>query len=132
MASDFPRLSLKVLPYSLAVCRLASEDALPDWAAKSRFLSITRTETELSIVCEAAGVPAGVRRESDWRALEVIGPLAFSLTGVLSSLLLPLAQAGMSIFAISTFDTDYVLVKNSRLDEAVDVLRSNGHTIIDV
>jgi hypothetical protein len=121
--------SLTVLPFTLAVCRMPPNSPLPVWAAETRLLSLTRTEDELSLVCEEALVPAGVQCEPGWRALKVAGPLDFSLTGVLSSLLAPLAQAGVSIFAISTYDTDYLLVKEADLNEAVAALRGAGHQV---
>ncbi len=132
MLIDPHRLYLVVIPYSLAVCRLDRKAPIPDWATLSRFWSITRSEDELSIVCEEALVPAGVRSESGWRGLKLAGPLDFNLTGILASLLEPLAQVGVSIFAISTFDTDYLLVKQSQLDQAVAALQSAGHKVDDV
>jgi hypothetical protein len=97
---------------------------------RSRFFSITRAEDELSVICEQTQVPVGVRCESDWRALKVNGPLDFSLTGVLASILTPLAESGISVFALSTYDTDYILVKASQLDQAVAALSTSGHRII--
>ncbi len=91
------------------------------------FCSITRTADEVSIVCPLGRVPDDVRRESGWRCLKVEGPLDFALTGILASLAVPLAQAGISIFAISTYDTDYLLVKD--LDGAVATLTGEGHLI---
>ena len=125
-----PPLRLTVLPEPLAVCRLAADDAFPAWLPARGFVSVTRTSEELSVVCAADAVPAGVRCEPDWRALAVAGPLDFGLTGILASLATPLAEAGISIFAISTFDTDYVLVKAERLGDAVDALRRAGHRIL--
>src|SRR6185312_8147250 len=92
-------------------------------------LSITRTPKELSIVCAQGLVPDGVRSESDWRCLMIQGPLDFSLTGVLSALLAPLADAGVGIFALSTFDTDYLLVCAAQLDLAVETLSAAGHLV---
>lgn len=86
---------------------------------------MTRTPTETSIVCEAPPVEG----EPGWRALMVEGPLDFSLTGILAGIAAPLAAAGISIFAISTFDTDYVLVKEARIDEATTVLRAAGYSV---
>jgi len=91
--------------------------------------SIVRTEDELSIVCEQHLVPAQIKAERNWRAFKVQGPLEFTQVGVLAALAQPLAQAGVSIFAISTFDTDYVLVKEQSLDQAVHVLRQSGFTV---
>lgn len=91
--------------------------------------SITRTADELSVVCAEATVPQRVQAERGWRALRVEGPLEFSLTGVLASLAVPLAEAGISIFAISTFNTDWLLVQSVRLGEAVEALRDAGHEV---
>ena len=110
------------MPRRLAVCRLDSQAAVPDWALGDNFFSITRTIDELSIVCSEAGVPEGVLCERGWACLKVEGPLDFSLTGVLASLTQPLAEAGISIFAVSTYDTDYLLVKVGDLERAVAVL----------
>jgi hypothetical protein len=122
-------IHLTTLPEPLAVCRLAPDAAFPSWLAASGFLSIARTTEELSIVCAEDAVPDAVRRESGWRALVVAGPLDFGLTGILASIAAPLAEAGISIFAISTFDTDYVLVKAERLDAAVEALIGAGHAV---
>ena len=92
-------------------------------------VSITRTAEELSVVCSPEAVPEGVSHEPGWRALTVDGPLDFSLTGVLASLAGPLAEAGIPIFVVSTYDTDWLLVQAERLDAAVAVLRARGHDI---
>ncbi len=120
-------LTLTVLPETLAVCRLASDAAVPGWAMAGSFSSITRTADELSVVCAQSQVPDGVKREGGWRGLKVEGPLDFALTGILASLAAPLAQAGISIFAVSTYDTDYVLVKE--LDRTLMILAAQGHRI---
>lgn len=122
-------LRLTVLPGRLAVCRLRPEDAIPEWANAAGFSSVTRTRDELSVVCADAAVPEDVRGERGWRALVVAGPLDFGLIGVIASLADPLARAGVPIFAISTFDTDYLLVKEARLAEAVAALTAAGHEI---
>jgi hypothetical protein len=90
---------------------------------------VTRTEEELSVVCAEDAVPDRVKCEKGWRCLRIRGPLAFSETGVLSSLSAPLARAGISIFVVSTYDTDNILVKEERLGAAQAVLVSEGHTI---
>ncbi len=95
----------------------------------SVFFSITRTADELSIVCPQESVPEGVPCERGWSCLRVAGTIPFSVIGVLSSLTSPLANAGISVFAISTFDTDYLLIKVKDWARAVDVLRRQGHTI---
>lgn len=121
-------LTLAVLPELFAVCRLDPATPVPAWAVGS-FFSITRTATELSIVCPQAVFPAGVQVEGDWRCLEVIGPLDFSLIGVLASLTTALAEARVSLFAISTFDTDYLLVKSAALERAIAALQRAGHSV---
>jgi hypothetical protein len=115
-----------------AVCRLAAETPLPAWAAggpAGSFVSVTRTADELSIVCRQELVPDDIRCERGWRALRVAGTLDFTLVGVLASLLVPLAEAGVAVFVMSTFDTDYLLVKEDRLDAAVEVVRREGHSV---
>lgn len=122
-------LSLIVLPATYAVCRLDSSDDIPEWAATGDFFSVTRTADELSVVCDQRAVPQGVRCEGDWRCLKVLGPLDFGLTGVLASLAVPLAEVGISIFAVSTYDTDYLMVKAADLERAVAALSTSGHVI---
>ncbi len=123
------RQRLILLPDALAVCRLETTASMPDWEALGRFWSVTRTEEEITVVCPEAHVPQGVKRESGWRALKVEGPLEFSLTGVLASLTAPLAREKVSVFAISTYDTDYLLVKEEQLSEAIRALREEGYEI---
>jgi hypothetical protein len=127
--ADQPPLTLLLLPDTLAVCRLAPDAEVPAWAWTGEPASVTRTRDELSIVCRAAAVPEGVRAEVGWRCLKVQGPLDFGLTGILAALTAPLAAAGIAIFAVSTFDTDYLLVKAENLDRAIDVLRGAGHHV---
>jgi len=122
-------LNLSILQDTFAICRLHSDAPPPDWALKGRFFSITRTPDELSIVCSQDNVPGGTTCEKNWRCFRVEGPLDFSLTGILASLATPLAQAGISIFAVSTFETDYLLVKQETLETAVRVLRGAGHQV---
>jgi hypothetical protein len=123
-------LTLEVLPGTFAVCRLAATAAVPEWAS-GRFLSVTRTDAELSVVCAEGAVPPDVRAEGGWRCLRVRGPLGFGLTGVLASLASPLASSGVSIFVISTYDTDYLMVQSRDLDRARDALERAGHTFAD-
>lgn len=113
----------------MAICRLGPGDEIPNWAGSAAFSSVTRTRTELSIVCLEDTVPCGIARESGWRVLRVEGPLDFALTGVLASIAGPLAEASVSIFAISTFDTDYVMVRESDVDAAFEALRNAGHRV---
>ena len=117
------RLRLSVLDERLAVCRLTPDAALPDWLAWDGALTaVCRTAEELSLVCREAEVPAEVRAERGWRAFKVAGPLDFALTGILASLAGPLAEAGISLFAVSTFDTDYLLVREADFERARTVL----------
>jgi uncharacterized protein len=106
---------------------------VPAWAAAEpaadagALHAIVRTAAEVTVVCPADRVPRDVRAERGWRALAVEGPLDLALTGVLAALLEPLARAGIPIFAVSTYDTDHVLVRAQRLDEAVAALSAAGH-----
>ncbi len=123
-------LSLGIIEDRLSVCRLEPDAKLPDWAVSGPLFSVTRTADELSVVCDESAVPEDVKHESGWRCLKLAGPFEFSLTGVLLSVLEPLAEVKVGIFAVSTFDTDYVLVKDEQLDFAVRALRARGHEII--
>jgi uncharacterized protein len=114
---------------SYAVCQLGPDAPLPEWATRGPLWSITRSGTELSIVCDASSVPQGVRVQAPWRALMVQGPLALELTGILASLASPLAAAGVPLFAVSTFDTDYLLVPTVDAGRAVAALRRAGHQV---
>ncbi len=123
-------LSLSLKKEVLAICRLPPDASVPVWAwSPGTFHTISRTPEELSIVCLDSAVPGGVKKESNWRILKVDGPLDFSLTGILASVAGPLAKAGISIFAISTFETDYVMVKSEKVEEAIKVLTKAGHVI---
>jgi hypothetical protein len=123
------RLSLVQVEGAYAVARLDSDAPLSGWVAGGPFVSITRTTDELSVVCREEAVPEDVRCERDWRCLRVAGTLDFGLVGVLASLLGPLAEVGVSVFAVSTFDTDYLLLKASDFERAVGVLRRAGHAV---
>jgi hypothetical protein len=124
-------MNLIVLDGELGVARLGAADPIPLWAAQGIISSITRTAEELSVVCSAAAIPANVQAERAWRGLRVAGRLDFSLTGVLASVAGPLAAADVSIFAVSTYDTDYVLVRSQALAAAVECLRATGHTVVE-
>jgi hypothetical protein len=127
----FHRLELLILEDRLAVCRLDRGNCVPSWYTRGDFFSITRTPDELTVVCPESIVPDGVRAETGWRALRVFGILDFSLVGILASLAVPLAEAEITMFALSTFDTDYVLVKGDDLGRAVEALGANGHVVRD-
>ena len=124
------RLTLIVFPDRLAICKLAPDADMPTWAA-GPFLSVTRTGEELSIVCSESAVPLDVPCERNWRYLRVAGRLDFALTGVLTSLLTPLAQAEISVFALSTFETDYLLIPEKDFARGLQALRDQGHIAQD-
>ncbi len=121
-------VSLRVLEGEFAVWKLPP-DSVPPPLGDSLFLSVTRTAAELSIVGPTEVVPDGVPVETGWACLEVQGPLAFELTGVLAGISAPLAAAGVPIFVVSTFDTDYVLVHSVHLERAVAALEGAGHSV---
>ncbi len=120
-------LRFSILPGSFAVARLPPDAEVPDGALSPPFRSVTRTAAELSLVCPDNSVPDGARAETGWAVLALEGPFPFDLVGVLAAFLVPLAAAGVGIFAMSTFDTDYVLVKRENLDVAVEALTAAGH-----
>jgi hypothetical protein len=124
------RLTLLVLGDTFAVCRLGAAAPVPAWSAAGDFLSITRTAEELSVVCPERAVPEGAQCERGWRCLRVAGTVPFTAVGTLASLAGPLAEAGVSLFAVSTFDTDYLLVKGDELERAVGALRRAGHDVL--
>ena len=121
-------LTLQILPMPLTVCKVESLDGF-DMAG---LFFIGQTDSELSLVCQTERVPAKtLAREDGWRALRIAGQLDFSLTGILSGIAAVLAEAGIGIFAVSTYDTDYILVKKENLDRAVEALRRAGYGIRD-
>jgi hypothetical protein len=124
--NDRTPLNLRVLPGTYSVCKLPPDAAAPAIGSTSDLFSITRTRDELSVVCPSELTPTDcVAREDDFRVLEVEGPLDFALTGILSSILSPLAASQISIFTISTFNTDYILVRATDLDRAIDILQTS-------
>ncbi len=123
-------MELQVLDDVLAIARLAANAEVPAWVAGRDFIAVTRTKTELSIICRDDAVPAThTEVQRGFRALAVSGTLDFALTGVIAALTGPLADAGISIFGVSTYDTDHVLVRHDQLERAKDVLTSAGHTV---
>ena len=125
--SDSPMsYKLEVLPDTLAICRLAASDAIPNWV-QGDFVVIARTPTELSIVCQQSSVPTGIKNEPNWRCLRVAGPLDFRQVGIIASLATILAAEQISVFVVSTFDTDYLLVKAESLLRAITSLRKARH-----
>ncbi len=131
MGSTELKLELSILEGTYGVCRLERSSQIPDWALQGSFTTITKTLHELSVVCSQELIPEKIRSEKGWKVLMVKGPLEFSLTGVLANLSSSLADAGISIFAISTYDTDYLLVKSGDLRKSISVLIDTGHKIID-
>ena len=121
------RIRYSVLEGAFAVCRLAPTVAVPEWSLRAGFCSITRTAEELSLVCAETHVPAGIPAEYGWSCLQLQGPFPFAMSGVLAAFIEPLAEAGIGIFAISTFDTDCVLVKADRLTATIAKLEQAGH-----
>lgn len=123
-----PLVPLELLPDSFAVCRLEPDAPLPTWAG-GRFMTVSRTPDELSVTLPEYIVPPEVRAERGWRLLKVRGPLDMALVGILASLAVPLARANISIFAISTYDTDYLLVRARQLEAAIAALEQAGHPV---
>lgn len=123
------QLKLTLLPERFGICRLAPHEPLPAWAVQGSFFSVTRTAEELSLLCAETAIPAGTISEKGWRCLKVEGPLDFSLIGILSSLTTPLAEVGISVFALSTYDTDYLLVKEDKRHEAIATLEGVGYEV---
>lgn len=122
------KLSFSVLPENFAIVQLPPNESPPNWVSGD-FYSITRTSDELSIVCDQNLLPEGIKADKDWKALKIQGPLDFSLVGILSDISSTLAKGEVSIFVISTYNTDYILVKSKDLDKAVDLLKSAGHSV---
>lgn len=123
-------MKLEIISGTFSILRFAAQFQLPAWLDNSNFHSITRSSDETSIICESRCVPPGTKCESDWIAFRAIGPLDFALTDVLSSLINPLSQAGISTLVISTFDTEYILIKANKLDLAKLHLTQAGHRLI--
>ena len=118
------------MPDRIAICRLLASASIPEWAvAGSGFCSVTRTPDELSIVWAENAVPPGVKHDPGWRIFRVEGPFDFSVVGVLASVAAPPAEAAVPIFALSTFDTDYVLVKESDVERAAVALEGAEHQV---
>jgi uncharacterized protein len=132
-------LTLHELSGRYAVCRLPSGSSVPAWATSGALWTITGTADELSVLCDETSVPqellaespANFRYQGGWVAFKLLGPFEFSLTGILTAVLDPLRDAGVGIFAISTYDTDYVLVLDEHRSRTIDTLRSAGHQIIN-
>jgi hypothetical protein len=131
------KLTLTILPGRFAICRLPPAAPIPDWATRGGFFSVTRTAEELSIICEEAVLPPTapdaslpeLKISKEWRVLKFEGPFDFSEVGVLASVIAPLAEAAISISAVSTFDTDYLFVQEAAFPRAQQTLAAHGHTV---
>jgi hypothetical protein len=124
------RLSLTLLPERFGICRFDPNASVPNWALTCPFYSVTRTPEEVSVVCYERLIPEETPCEKGWRCLKVRGPIDFSETGILSSLAQPLARADISIFALSTYDTDYLFVKEGNLRKTIEILSVEGFSTI--
>jgi uncharacterized protein len=124
------RLKFRRLQGRFAILRLAPDAATPEWATKGEFTSITRTADELSVVCLIENLPPDVQPSHRWTCLKLEGPFPFEMTGVLQSFIAPLSQNGVPILAISTFDTDYVLIQEEFTRQALDLLGRAGHEVL--
>jgi len=122
-------LKFRLLPWPYAIVKLAADSPVPDWTAVGKFTSVTRTSDELSIVCPANNVPPEVTSPHRWICLKLEGPFPFSTTGVLLSFIEPLSANGIPIFAVSTYDTDYVLIQQEYAGAALNELQRAGHEL---
>ena len=133
-SDDKPRKRIELkfswIPGPFAVCRLPANAAVPDWAWTGPFASVTRTADELSIVCLADSIPADVDFKHRWMCFKLAGPFAFSEVGILASFVDPLVEKGIPVFAVSTHDTDYVLVPEEFAGVAQGTLRDAGHELL--
>jgi uncharacterized protein len=128
MSLSLRHLQLSLLPKRYAIVGLSALADVPKWALQGPFFSVTRTSEELSVVVEESRVPEGIQSQGGWRIIKVHGPFVLSEVGVLAALAGPLAAARISLFVVSTFDTDYLLVSSENLDAAVTVLERAGHS----
>ena len=122
-------LNLLLLPHTYAVCQFHPDKHIPYWALMGDFVSLTRTNEELSIACQEDNVPDDIEAERGWRCLQVQGAFDFSAAGVHASLAIPLAEADISVLAIATYATDYLLIKEKNVERALQVLEQAGHYI---
>lgn len=118
-----------LFPDTFAIVRMSPGEPVPRWTDGGRFVSITRTESELSIVCREASVPAGAHADRGWQCLRAEGPFPLNVVGVAAEFTSILAKANVSVFVVATYETDYILVKGDRMEAAADALRSGGHSV---
>ena len=124
------KLNLRLLKDTYGVCRLNKDDSIPSWVFNGEFFSITKTDDELSIVCQENNIPSGIKYEKCWKVLKIEGPLDFSLVGILSKISSLMAVNNISIVAISTYDTDYILIKKEKIDSAINILEKDLYNVI--
>ena len=123
------KLKLSLLKAKYAICTLSNNAPIPDWALKEILASITRTDKELTIVCRQEIIPSEIQSDLNWRCFKIDGSFDLNQIGVISSISSPLADAGISIYVISTYDTDYFLVKEENLDQTISTLSNSNHSI---
>lgn len=123
------KLNLSLLPHKYAVCQFHPDKHIPYWALLGDFVSLTRTHEELSIVCQQDNVPEGIEAERGWCCVQVQGAFDFTVSGVNASLAVPLSEAEISVLAIATYATDYLLIKEANVEQALRVLELAGHLI---
>src|SRR6266436_2154579 len=123
------KLSLSLMPHMYAVCQFHPDKHIPYWALVGDFVSLTRTHEELSIVCQQDNVPDDIEAERGWYCVQVHGAFDFSVAGVNASLAIPLAEADISVLAIATYATDYLLIKEEDVERALLVLEQAGHSV---
>jgi hypothetical protein len=126
-----PLLKLIILAQRLAVCRLDFNAPIPGWAGGESFLSISRTRDELSVICEEHLVPPGAQASRGWRGFKIVGPLDLDLVGILVSVAVPLAQSNVGILPVGTYETDYILVRDRQLNDAIKALRFAGFDLVE-
>jgi hypothetical protein len=125
-----PKIKLRELLGTYAICRLDCKEAIPPWADGDGFVSISRTAEELSIVCLPERVPANIKATRNWRCFQFAGTFAFEEAGIALSVIRPISESGLGIFLVSTFDTDYLLVQEAQLKQVKEVLLSAGHLLL--
>ncbi|MCQ1851141.1 ACT domain-containing protein [Neorhizobium galegae] len=125
-----PRITLRELAGSYAIARLEAADRIPAWADGDGFVSINRTDDELSIACRKERVPSGIKQDGSWTCYKLQGPFAFGETGIVLSVIQPLSENGIGIFVVSTFDGDHLLIKTTDKPKVRELLQAAGHTLV--
>lgn len=121
--------SLSLFEKEYAICRLDKNTPIPEWATGGEFFSVARTPDELSVVCEQPAVPPGIDHEGGWRCLKIESPFEFDLTGMISSIAVPLAEEQVGMFVVATQDSDYILVRQTDLDRSISLLEQSGYRV---